>query len=163
VLVAGEADVAHLARLLRRVQRLDHAALGEVALRIVPVDALVHLPQVEAVGLQALQRLVELLHRHVLAAAVRADLCHEEDLVAPRGPGSGPATASPAARTAPAPASPACRKSRRSGPAACSRASLMTVSSPRNGRPGHLGPAPASLNISSTSFCVGSSGKPCGS
>ena len=82
-LVAGEADVAHLARFFGLVQRLDHAALGKVPLGVVVVDALVDLPQVEVVGLQALQRLFELPQAHLLVAAVGADLGHQEDLVAP--------------------------------------------------------------------------------
>ena len=82
-LVAGEADVTHLAGLLGFVQRLDHPALGEVPLRVVVVDALVDLPQVEVVGLQSLQRLVELPQGDLLVAAVGADLGHQEDLVAP--------------------------------------------------------------------------------
>ena len=83
VFVAGEADVAYLAGLFGFVQRLDHAALGKVALGVVVVDALVDLPQVEMVGLQTLERLVELAHGYRLVAAVRAHLGHEEDPVAP--------------------------------------------------------------------------------
>jgi hypothetical protein len=55
VLVAGEADEAHLAVTLRPVQRLDGAIARKVMFRIVVVDAFVNLPEVEEVGLQPLQ------------------------------------------------------------------------------------------------------------
>ena len=83
VLVAGEADEAHLALLLGLVERLQDAALGVGQLGIVVEGDAVDLPQVEMVGLQPAQRLLEHLQRQVRAAAVRADLGHQEDLVAP--------------------------------------------------------------------------------
>ena len=52
VLVAGEADVADLARLLRLEQRLHGAAFGEDAVGIVEADDLVELHEVDAVGLR---------------------------------------------------------------------------------------------------------------
>ena len=52
VLVAGEADEAHLAGLLRVAQRLHGAALGEDAVGIVETDDLVKLHQVDVVGLR---------------------------------------------------------------------------------------------------------------
>ena len=43
------------------------------------------LPEIEVVGSQPFQRLVQLPHRHARVAAVRADLGHEEDALAPVG------------------------------------------------------------------------------
>ena len=57
--------------------------LREVQVRVVVVDAFMHLPEVEAVGVQPPQRLFELAHRLALAASVRAHLGHQEDAVAP--------------------------------------------------------------------------------
>ena len=54
----------------------------EVTLGIVVVDALVNLPEVEIIGPQPPQRLLELPHRDFRVAAVRADLRHQEDRVA---------------------------------------------------------------------------------
>ena len=78
----GEADEAHLALLLGLVERFEHAALGVGQFGVVVEADAVDLPQVEVVGLEPAQRLVEHLHGQVRAAAVRADLGHEEDLVA---------------------------------------------------------------------------------
>ena len=61
VLVAGEADVAHLAGLLGLDHRLHGAALGEDAVRILEADDLVELQQVDVVGLEPPQRFVDLL------------------------------------------------------------------------------------------------------
>ena len=61
---------------------IDPARL-EVTLRIVVVHALVNLPEVEIIGAQASQRLLELAHRHLRVAPMRADLRHQEHLVAP--------------------------------------------------------------------------------
>ena len=83
--VAGEADVADLALDARAVQRLDDAAAREVPGRLVVEDHLVNLPEVEVVGAQAPQRVFELPHRNFAIASVRADLGHEEDLVAAIG------------------------------------------------------------------------------
>ena len=60
VLVAGEADVAELARLPRLEERRVGAVVVEDAVRILVADDLVVLDQVDAVGLQAAQGLVEL-------------------------------------------------------------------------------------------------------
>ena len=49
----GEADVSDFALRLGPLERLDDAALGEVPLRVVVVDALVYLPEIEVVGAQA--------------------------------------------------------------------------------------------------------------
>ena len=78
ILVAGEADVAHFALHLGAIQRLDHPALGEMAFGIVVIHAFVHLPQVQMVGVQTSQRLLELAHRHFRIAPVRAHLGHQE-------------------------------------------------------------------------------------
>jgi hypothetical protein len=80
--VAGDADEAHLAGLLGLVQRLDDAALGVGQRRVVVEAHVVDLPQVQVVSLQPPQGLVEHLHRQPGAAAVRADLRHQEHLVA---------------------------------------------------------------------------------
>ncbi len=81
--MAGKADEARLALLLGLVQRLDDAPLGVGEFRVVVEAHAVYLPQVEAVGLEAAQRFVEHLHGQVGAAAVGADLGHEENLFAP--------------------------------------------------------------------------------
>src|SRR5690606_26330778 len=81
VLVAGEADVAHLALLLREVGRLDPAARREDAVRILVVDALVEHPEIDDVGLQTAKAVLEMLHRRLLVAAMV--LRHEVDLLAP--------------------------------------------------------------------------------
>ncbi len=87
ILVAGEADEAHLAVTLRAGERVDRAVAREMALRIVVVHALVDLPQIEDVGLQTAERLFELTHRLAPPAAVRAQLRHQEHVVAPIGDG----------------------------------------------------------------------------
>ena len=66
VLVPGEADVAELARLPGLDQRRVGAVLVEDAVRILVADDLVVLDQVDAVGLQAAERLVELPRRFLL-------------------------------------------------------------------------------------------------
>src|SRR5918997_873827 len=76
ILVAGEADVAHLAGLARFDGGLETPFL-EHPVRIVVVDDLVELPEVDAIGPQTPQAVVEALHRPgVVALAV---LGHEED------------------------------------------------------------------------------------
>ena len=83
VLVPGEADEADLALALRLLEGLDGAAGREVALGVVLVDHFVDLPEVEAVGAQSSQRLLELSHRRGAVTAMRADLGHEEDPLSP--------------------------------------------------------------------------------
>ena len=79
VLVAREADVADLAGLARFEGGLD-AAFVEDPVRVVVVDHLVELPEVEVIRLQAAEALVEVpLRARVVALAV---LGHQEDLVA---------------------------------------------------------------------------------
>ena len=77
--MTGESHVADLPLLFRAIERLDHAARLEVMLRIVIVDAFVHLPEVEIIRSQPSQRLLELPHRHFRVAPVRADLRHQEN------------------------------------------------------------------------------------
>jgi hypothetical protein len=94
VLVSGEADVSDLALGFRAFERLDHAASCEMALRIVVVDALVNLPEIEMIGPEAPQRFVKLARRHPGVASVRAHLRHQEDRVPAIGDGpSHPALA----------------------------------------------------------------------
>ena len=85
ILVAGEADEPDLAVALRAIERLDHAAAREVTIGVVVVGALVHLPQVKVVGLETLERFVELSHRHPGVAAMRADFRHQEHALAAAG------------------------------------------------------------------------------
>ena len=75
-LVTGEADVAQLARLLRLQHRLQSPARREDAVRVLHADDLVELQQVDVIGLQPLQRLVELPRGALLAPAV--DLGHQK-------------------------------------------------------------------------------------
>ena len=83
ILVAGEADEAHLALLASPAASASAAPSGrEDQVRIVVVDHFVDLPHVEMIGLQAAQRLLQLLHGHIFAAAVRADLGHQDGAVA---------------------------------------------------------------------------------
>ena len=88
-LVAGEADVADLAGLLRLLEDIDDVAGTEGLLRIARADDFVDLHEVDVVGLQAMKRIVELLLGGGGGAAV--DLGHEEGLLpiavlAARGP-----------------------------------------------------------------------------
>src|SRR5207245_10250932 len=82
ILVAGKADEADLALLLRAIERLEHAALGVRQLGIVVVDDAVDLPQVQVIGLQPPQRLLEHLQCELPAPAVCTDLGHQYNLVA---------------------------------------------------------------------------------
>ena len=70
-LVAGEADVADLALLARPQHGLQRAAWREHALGIVHADDLVELQQVDVIGLQALQRFLDL---RIAAVAVRPSI-----------------------------------------------------------------------------------------
>jgi len=76
--VSGEADKAHLARLLCLQRRFQPAL--EDALRVALVLDGVELQQIDMVGAQPPQRLVDLAPRAFIVA--RADLCHEEDFLA---------------------------------------------------------------------------------
>src|SRR5712664_1035319 len=79
-LVAGEADVADLARALRRYHRFQRAVRPKHALRIRHADYFMELHEVDAVGLEPAQRFLDLLGGALPAAAV--DLGHEKRLVA---------------------------------------------------------------------------------
>ena len=51
--------------------------------RVVFIDDLVNLPEIQVVCPQPLQRFLELLHCDLFASPVSADLGHQEDFVAP--------------------------------------------------------------------------------
>ena len=86
VLVAGEADEPHLAFLLR-LEPLGEHALFDDPLGVVVVIDFVELPEVDAIGAQPAQAVLEALERaRVVAVAV---LGHEEDLLAPSVHGQG--------------------------------------------------------------------------
>ena len=78
VLVPGEADVAELPRLLGLEQRL-HRPFIEEAVRVFHADHLVILHQIDVVGLEALERFIDLPGGGGLGAPV--ELGHEEDLL----------------------------------------------------------------------------------
>lgn len=80
VFVAGEADEAAFAGLLRFLQGFDGAAFGEGLVGVFEADAFVELPEVEVVGLEAAQGFIELFERGFFRATV--DFGHEENLVA---------------------------------------------------------------------------------
>src|SRR5256712_2124291 len=79
-LVAGETDVADLARALRRHHRFQRAVRAEHAFRIRHADHLVELHEVDAVGLEPAERFLDLLRGALLAAAV--DLGHQKRFLA---------------------------------------------------------------------------------
>src|SRR5438045_2873422 len=80
ILVSGEADVAELARLARLDERSIRTLGVEDPVRILETDHLVVLDQIDAVGLQSAERVVELSRRLLLRSAI--DLRHQKDLVA---------------------------------------------------------------------------------
>ena len=71
-----------LPSLFRLQHRLRGAAGGEDAIRVVGPGHLVDLPEIEVVGLQPAQALLQLDHRVRRRAVVGAVLGHQEDLVA---------------------------------------------------------------------------------
>src|SRR2546427_2753475 len=79
-LVAGEADVADLARALRRDHCFQRSFGPEHTLRIRYPDHLMELHKVDAVGLEPAKRFLDLLRGALLAAAV--DLGHQKRFVA---------------------------------------------------------------------------------
>src|SRR5438094_7133206 len=79
-LVASEPYVADLAGALRRYHRFQRTVGPEHPLRVRHPDHLVELHEVDAVGLEPAQRLIDLLRRRVLVATV--DLGHEKHVVA---------------------------------------------------------------------------------
>ena len=80
VLVAGEADVADLAGLFGEDGGFDGSVGGEDAVGVFHADDFVELNEVDGVGLEAAERLLELLVVGVFGAAVHFG--HEEDLAA---------------------------------------------------------------------------------
>ncbi len=68
--------------LLSLVERLDRAAFGENQVGIVIVNHFVNLPNIQMIGPQAPQRFFEHSHRKLFISLVRADLRHQENLVA---------------------------------------------------------------------------------
>ena len=80
ILVACEADVPDLSGLFGRDCRMNGALCREDAVGIVEPEHLMEHPQVKMIGLQPLERLVELRLRNVLVPAIH--LGHQEDLVA---------------------------------------------------------------------------------
>ncbi len=74
----GEADIPELACLLRVDERAIGAVIVEDAMRIVIPDDLVMLHEVEAIGLQPLERGVELTHGFGVRSPV--NLRHQKDL-----------------------------------------------------------------------------------
>ncbi len=81
ILVSRKSDRAYLALLLGLQQRLRRAARSKDQVRIVFVDHLMDLPQVQMVGLQPPQRLFQLPHGNVFAAPMSADLGHHHSVL----------------------------------------------------------------------------------
>src|SRR5258708_5435925 len=74
--VAGESNVANLAGLLRFAHGFHRSALGKNAIRIVFANHFVELQKIDAIGLQAAQRLADLARSRSFGAPV--DLGHEK-------------------------------------------------------------------------------------
>jgi hypothetical protein len=77
--MAGEPDVADLALLLCSQYGFVRSAFCEVAVRVFEPDILMQLDQIDVVGLQALQRFINLLRRLLCTTVV---LRHQENLLA---------------------------------------------------------------------------------
>src|SRR5271169_6893278 len=77
ILVAGEADVADLARLLRLLQRFEGPVCAKETVGVLHPDGLVVLQEVDRVRLQTLQGFDDLPGRGSLRAPV--ELRHEEN------------------------------------------------------------------------------------
>ncbi len=86
IMVAGQPEVAHPAIGLGLGQRLDGAAFGDDAVEIGGGAQVVQLPQVEVIGAQPLEAVVEQAQRTVAAAI--AGLRGEEDPAPPLAEGS---------------------------------------------------------------------------
>ena len=82
ILVAREAREPHFALPLRFIEGFEHAVLAVCELGIVIVRDGMNLPEVETIGPESPERLLEHLHREIRVATVRADLGHQEHLVA---------------------------------------------------------------------------------
>ena len=83
VFVPRETSKTNLALFFCFIQRFDHTTLCKMQVRVVLVDDLVNLPQVQMVGAQSLKGLLQLLHGDVLIPAMRANLAHQENFIAP--------------------------------------------------------------------------------
>ena len=79
IFVPRESDVADLTGLLGLEHGLLRAALSEDPVRVLQADDLMVLHQIHVIGLQALERFVDLLGSSLFGAAI--DLGHEENLV----------------------------------------------------------------------------------
>src|SRR5258708_2118930 len=79
ILVSGEADISDLARSLRVDERAIGTFLVEDSMWIVIPEDLVMLYEIDAIGLEPLERLVELPHRCRVRSPV--DLRHQKDLL----------------------------------------------------------------------------------
>ena len=74
-----ESDEADLALLPGQIGRLDSAVAREDHLRVFLVHDFVELPQIDHIGPQAAQAVLQMFHGGLFVAAVV--LCHEEDLL----------------------------------------------------------------------------------
>src|ERR1700722_12048103 len=81
-LMARESDEANLAVFLGLNQRLRRAVRANKQIGIVFEGDAVDLPQIQMIGLESAQRFFEHPHRQRLIAPVRANLRHQENLVA---------------------------------------------------------------------------------
>ena len=82
VLVAGEANQPGFSLLLGSIQGFDYAAFGIGQVGIVIITDGVNLPQIQVIGLQASQGLLEHPHGFIGTAAVRANLGHDKSPIA---------------------------------------------------------------------------------
>ena len=79
IFVSGKPDIANLAGFLCFQHGFLRAILGKDAVRIVKANNLVVLDQVKMVGLQALQRFIDLFGRFFFGAAI--ELRHQENFL----------------------------------------------------------------------------------
>src|ERR1700730_2309400 len=77
-----ESNKAHLPLFLSGQQRLGCSIRSKDQVRVVVIHNFMDLPQVQMIGLQAPQRLFQLIHGDVFTASVRAHLRHHKRLVA---------------------------------------------------------------------------------
>ena len=82
IFVPGESDEANLSLLLRPGERLGRAARTHEEFRIVVEGDAVHLPQIQVIRLQPIQRLFEHLHRESGVSPMSTDLSHKKDAIA---------------------------------------------------------------------------------
>jgi hypothetical protein len=81
--MSGEADEADPALLLCGDKRFGNTVGREYQIRVVVVDHLVNLPEVEMIGLKTSKRFFEHPQGDFSIAAVSADFRHQKDLIAP--------------------------------------------------------------------------------